>query len=159
MREGGGNYLGKDLVDIVRENNSEQCITGVNCDGTSVNTGCYNGMIASAERELDKELQWCICQLHGNECPMRHVFQYCDGGHGISGPKSFHGPIGQELTSGECHLSEVVKFKPIKSPDLPLLPESVVTDLSRDQSLIYRYSKAVDSGFLSTELARQKPGG
>ena len=99
----------------MRAIDSVECVV---CDGTSTMTGCYNGLIASAEREMNKELQWCICQLHGNETPMRHLFQYLDGGHGTSGPRSFHGPIGKALTSGNCHLKDTIQFIPIKVPDL-----------------------------------------
>ena len=156
---GDGNSLGKDLADVARENHSEDTLECVVCDGTPVMTGCYNGVIASAERELGKELQWAVCQLHGNECPMRHVFQYLDGGHGTSVPTSFHGPIGQAITNGNPHMKDTVKFKPVKSPNLPILPDTVVADLSRDQNLLYRYCQAVDSGVVSPQLARQKPGG
>ena len=157
--KGDGHSLGKDFVDVVREFDSEDSVEAAVCDGTAVMTGCYNGMIASAERELGKELQWCVCQLHGNECPMRHVFKLLDGGHGTSGPDSFHGPIGQAITGGNSHLKDTVKFVPIKSPSLPVLPDNVVSDLSRDQKLLYQYSQAVNSGVVPPELARQKPGG
>ena len=157
--QSNGIGLGRHLVDIIREFDSEDSVECVVCDGTSTMTGCYNGLIASAEREMNKELQWCICQLHGNETPMRHLFQYLDGGHGTSGPKSFHGPIGKALTSGNCHLKDTIQFIPIKAPDLLVLPDEVVRDLSRDQWLLYKYSKAVDNGIVPTELARQKPGG
>ena len=156
---GDGHSLGKDLVDVLREHHSEDSVECILSDGTKVMTGCYNGMIASAERELGKEVDWAVCQLHGNECPMRHVFQFLDGGHGTSGPDSFKGPIGQGITNGNCHLKDSVQFTPIKSPELPELPEHVVSDLSRDQNLLYRYSKAVDSGDMPAALARQKPGG
>ena len=74
------------MVDVLREYKSEDTVEYIVYDGTAVMTGCYNGMIASTERELGRELQWSVCQLHGNECPMRHVFQHLDGGHGTSGP-------------------------------------------------------------------------
>ena len=73
------------MVDIIREFDSEDSVECVVCDGTSTMTGYYNGLIASAKREKNEELQWCICQLDGNETPMRHLFQYLDGGHGTSG--------------------------------------------------------------------------
>ena len=95
--KGDGCSLGKDLVDIVREFNSQDTLECIVCDGTAVMTGCYNGMVASAERELGREVQWSICQLHGNECPMRHVFQELDEGFGTSGHKSFHGPLARQL--------------------------------------------------------------
>lgn len=156
---GDGHSLGKDLVDVVREFNSEEVLECVVCDGTSVMTGCYNGMLASAERELGRELSWSVCQLHGNECPMRHVFQHLDGGHGTSGPTSFQGPMGNDITVPDQHMKPVVKFQAVTSPDLPELPDHVVADLSRDQHLMYRYSVAVHRGEVPADLASQKAGG
>ena len=157
--KGTGKSLGKDLVEVVRDFQSENCLECVVCDGTAVNTGCYGGLIATAEAELNRELQWSICQLHGNECPMRHVFQYLDGGHGTSGPSSFKGPMGKSYTSENSYAEDPVNFDPIKSPNLPDLPDSVISDLSRDQQLLFRYSKAVDEGIVDPQLAKQKPGG
>ena len=122
-------------------------------------TGCYNGMVASAERELGREVTWCICQLHGHECPMRHVFQHLDGGYGTSGPNSFLGPMGKAITVPDHHKKPVAKFAAISSPALPALSAEVVADLSRDQNLMYRYSVAVDQGVVPDDLAHQKPGG
>ena len=157
--QGDGASLGRDLVDVVREFDSQDSLECIVCDGTSVMTGCYNGMVASAERELGRELQWSICQLHGNECPMRHVFQELDGGFGTSGPKSFQGPLGQAITLPDHHLKPVVRFAAVSSPDLPHLPDEIVADLSRDQNLMYRYCVAVAKGDVPDGLAHQKPGG
>ena len=63
---GDGPSLGRDVVQIIQDNESEGSIEAFVCDGTRVKTGCYNGCIAAAERELRKEEQWLICQLHGN---------------------------------------------------------------------------------------------
>ena len=156
--QGTGINLGKHLVDTIREFNSQDVIECVLSDGTAVNTGCYNGMIACAERELGKELQWSICQLHGNESPMRHIFNHLDGGRGTSGPNTFNGPMGRSLTQGDVHSKEAVAFEPIKAPSLPVLPERIVKDLSRDQKLLYEYSIAVDTGDLPSNVATQKPG-
>ena len=155
---GGGLGLGRDIADTARECDSEEILEALLLDGTRVNTGCNNGAIAVAERELGRSLQWLVCQLHGNECPMRHVFEELDGGHGTSGPKSFKGPMGQNLTDGNVHKKEPVCFEPIKSPLTPL-PEDVIKNLSRDQKLLYRYTLALDSGVLPSDLANQSPPG
>ena len=83
---------------------------------------------------------------------MRHVFQELDGGFGTSGPKSFHGPIGQAITKSDQFEKPVVKFAAVTSPDLPGLPDEVVSDLSRDQNLMYRYCVAVDKGEVPSDL-------
>ena len=67
----------------------------VGADGARVNTGIYNCCIRLLELEFTKPLHWCICQLHGNELPLMHLFQIIDGE--TSGPNSFKGVIGKEL--------------------------------------------------------------
>ena len=73
---------------------SRESLVAVVADGTGTNTGWKDGMLAHVERILQALLLWLICQLHGNELGLRHVFTHCDGGHGTSGPDSFKGPLG-----------------------------------------------------------------
>jgi len=40
------------------------------CDGTVVNTGHENGVMASIEKRLKKELQRVVCLLKLNELPL-----------------------------------------------------------------------------------------
>lgn len=63
----------------------------IGCDGTNVNTGIKGGVIRLIELELKRPLQWFICQLHGNELTLRHLFQYLDGG--TTGPHNFSGSM------------------------------------------------------------------
>ena len=115
-------------------------------------------MLAHLERKLNppRPLLWLVCQAHGNELPLRALFTHCDGGLGTSGPESFKGPLGQSC-SGEVHLLTVVKFATI-STTLPDLEVKVWKDLSRDQQLLYRYAKAISSGQVPVDLARQVAG-
>ena len=83
-------------------------------DGTNVNTGWKDGMIAHLERELGTPLVWLICLLHGNELDLRHWFEKCDGGFGTSGPESFKGPCGQAC-KGDLHLLDTVHFEQIET--------------------------------------------
>ena len=94
--------------------------------------------------------------LHANELPLRHVFNELDGGFGTSGPDSFKGPMGQRL-AGDIHLESVVPFKEILSK-VKVISDSVQNDLSQDQELLYKYSRAVSSGTLASNLAKRKPG-
>ena len=80
-----------------------------------------------------------------------------DEGHGTSGPKSFKGPLGQAV-AGDVHRQPVASFQPIPTSSLPQIPDQVAADLSTDQRLLLRYSKAVAAGTVSPELARAKPG-
>ena len=124
------------------EYNSEESLLAVVADGTNIITGWKDGMISHMERDLQTILLWLICQLHGNEFGLRHVFTHYDGGYGTSGPNSFKGEIGQSLMK-EIDKLEIVAFRSIDSPDLP---DEVVKDLSRDQHLLYLYTKAIATG-------------
>jgi hypothetical protein len=152
-----GKGIAKEVTDLVRSYNSEETLIAVCTDGTNVNTGWKIGAIAELERNLGKPLQWLICLLHGNELPLRHVFDELDGGFGTSGPNSFKGDIGKTLTE-DLYLKEVVDFVPIVTT-LEDISEETVKDLSRDQLLLYQYAKAITSGHLPPSLAAQKPGG
>ena len=88
---------------------------------------------------------------------LRHVFAAMDEGHGTSGPKSFKGPLGQAV-AGDIHRQPLVDFQPIPTNSLPEIPDQVADDLSTDQRLLLRYSRAVAAGAVSPELARAKPG-
>ena len=114
-------------------------------------------MIAHLERDLETPLLWLICQLHGNELDLRHFFQKCDRGFGTSGPESFAGPIGKAC-KGELHLLDTVKFEQIDTPLLDL-DESVWKDLSQDQQLLYRWTKAISTGVVPLKLAGTVIGG
>ena len=154
--EGTGRHLGLAAADVIRELQSVDKLEAVQCDGTNVNTGWKSGAVAELERNIQKPVQWLVCLKHSNELPMRHVFNKLDGGYGTSGPESFKGPIGKDL-SGDIHLDPVSTFEKIES-NLPDLPEPVLADMSRDFVLLYRYSRAVSEGSVSDDLASQKPG-
>lgn len=77
----------------------------VSCDGTVVNTGFKGGVVRLME-ELNKPLQWFVCQLHSNELPLRHLLLHLDGK--TTGPKCFSGPIGSELQ--KCESMPIVQF-------------------------------------------------
>ena len=155
--KGTGRDLAEDFYEVVAVNNSLETLEAVLCDGTAVNTGNRTGCICFLERKLKRNLLWLICQLHGNELPLRHVFDHFDGGLGTSGPNSFKGPLGQACAVDEIHLTPVVNFAPISST-VPELPQPVIHDLSRDQQLLYGYAKGISSGKLPERLIQQKPG-
>ena len=125
-------------------------------DGTNTNTGWKDGMIAHTERDLQRQLLWLICQLHGNELGLRHFFDHCDGGFGTSGPDSFGGPIGKAC-KGELHLLDTVRFKIIET-SLNDFDDAVWKDLSCDQQLLYRWTKSIAAGTVPTDLACRVAG-
>ena len=154
--KGTGRHLANDSMDVLAEHDSLESLLAVVADGTPTNTGWKDGMIAHLERDLQRPLLWLICQLHGNELGLRHYFDECDGGFGTSGPDSFKGPIGKAC-KGDLHLLDAVDFEKIET-SLSDLEEKVWKDLSRDQQLLYRWTKAVGSGVVPPELAGQVAG-
>ena len=138
------------------EHGAKETILAVVADGTNTNTGWKDGMIAHVERDLKILLLRLICQLHGNELGLRHYFDKSDRGFGTSGPESFKGPIGKACTQ-DLHLLPVVEFEKVET-SLSDLEEKVWKDLSRDQKLLYRWTKAVEAGVVPPELAIQVAG-
>ena len=87
------------------------------------------------------------------ELGLRHVFGHCDGGNGTSGPDSFTGSLGQALMT-EVHQMKVVQFQTVATP-LAYIDEEVQKDLSRDQLLLYQYTKAISTGTVTKKLEQQ----
>ena len=121
----------------------------VGSDGIAVMTGKNKGFIASLETSTGRPLQWATCLFHLNELPLRDVFQNLDGA--TFGPNFFSGPIGRQL-NGAISDWKVVKFKSIPNPKFPVIPNSLVDDLSSDQYYAYRIFSAVMLGSVDANL-------
>lgn len=137
------NYLRKKSVKLDE-------IVVVGCDGTVVNTGFKGGVVRLMEEELNKPLQWFVCQLHSNELPLRHLLLHLDGK--TTGPKCFSGAIGFELQ--KCESMPIVQFTTIPS----ILPEVTKNELSTDQKYLYDVMTAISTGIFSPDLANITPG-
>ena len=48
-------------------------LTVMECDGTAVNTDHDGGVIRLIRLHLFKPFQWCVCLLHANKLPLRHL--------------------------------------------------------------------------------------
>ena len=120
------------------------------CDGTVVNTGTVNGDIALFESELKRPVQWLVCQIHGNELPLRHLIQKLDGP--TSGPSGWTGPIGREIQFYET--LPIVDFVPINIT----LPKIERNSLSSDQKYLLDICTAVSTGYCLPDLALRNPG-
>lgn len=125
----------------------------VGCDGTATNTGWKGGVIQYLEKHFERPLQWCVCMLHTNELPLRHLFLTLDGR--TSGPTEYSGPIGKELAV--CENKTTVSFCAVAG-NLPDLSENVVEVLSTDQKYLYEICQAVSIGSCTPELANRQPG-
>ena len=56
MTKGTGRELCKDFIEVLAEHESKESLVAVVADGTNVNTGWEDGMIAHLERELGTPL-------------------------------------------------------------------------------------------------------
>ena len=111
-------------------------------DGCAVNTGVHSGAIRLVEVKTGDAVQHVICGLHMNELVFWHIL--CDTDGVTKGPDSLSGPVGSTL-SKDVWLEPVVYFKALPGK-VPVLPDEVIKDLSRDQKLAYRYAHAIMSG-------------
>ena len=116
------------------------------------------GCIASLEPLLQRPLQWIICLLHCNELPLWHVFKALNGT--TKSPDSFAGVIGSHL-NGIVSDWEVANFELIWNQNFPLVPSSVIDELSADQYYGYRICMAVMMGpsAINKDLKLLKVGG
>jgi hypothetical protein len=164
VQEPGSKYIGhivpssscaanveKCISDFLLQNNiTSEHLVAVGCDGTASNTGNKGGIVALLEARLNRPLQWLVCQLHGNELPLRHLMQHLDGP--TSGPHGFKGPIGSALLN--CEQIPVVEFMAIET-DLPSVTNN---DLSTDQKYLLDICRAISSGHCPDDLAQRDPG-
>lgn len=125
----------------------------VGCDGTATNTGWKGGVIKYLEYYLERPLQWCVCMLHANELPLRHLFMNLDGC--TTGPREYSGPIGKQLSG--CENKSTVNFCAVAG-NLSEFPKNVVDKLSTDQKYLYELCQVVSTGFCTLELANRQPG-
>ncbi|GBL81647.1 hypothetical protein AVEN_93434-1 [Araneus ventricosus] len=117
-----------------------------------VNTGHKRGIIHLMELDLNRPLQWCICLLHTNELPLRHLLNSLDGA--TTGTKEFCRPIGEAIKIfEELH---VAPFSSISVENMPDNMERMV--LSNDQQYLYDICLAISRGECYSDLALRKPG-
>ena len=127
-------------------------LTVVGCDGTNVNIGHNGGIIRLMELDLNRPLQWCICLLHTNELPLRHLVSSLDGT--TAGPTEFCGPIGKAIKT--CEKLPVTSFSSISMENMPDNIDRMI--LTNDQQYLYDICLAISHGECSSDLALRKPG-
>ena len=127
-----------------------------NGDGTPGITGHQGGLIALFEEHVEHPVQWSVCFLHHLERPWLRLFLHLDGKS--LGPESFSGPIGKEIVK-DVHKLPVTAFEKIEVEDgFPVLPESVLSTLSKDQKDIYNLCVAVICGNCPEKVAKVQIG-
>jgi len=150
-QSGSAKDVTQSIVKFLTENNIDLSkIIALGCDGTNVNTGKNDGIIRLLKEQFGRPLQWLICQLHGNELPLRHLLQHLDGV--TTGPRAFSGTIGKAIASWES--LPIVLFAKIDCD----IPAFSCTDLSTDQQYMFDICKAVITGECSEDLLRRDPG-
>ena len=122
----------------------------VGCDGTAVNTGFKNGIVARIEREIEHPVQWAVCMLHGNELPLRAIMKKLDGG--TKGPCAHGGEIGKQLQN--CETLPIVEFHAINGEIIT----ADMTQLSTDQKYLLEIYQSVSAGSVDPNLAVRDPG-
>ena len=127
--DGSGQGLAKDLVEVLAEHNSTDSLKAICSDGTATNTGWKSNMLANVERNLQRRLLPLVCQLHGVELPLRHMFDKCDGSHGTTSPNSFGGELGKQAKK-KLYLEDVVDFEAVET-SIEDIPEEVFKSLLR----------------------------
>ena len=126
-------------------------LLGIGCDGTVINTGSKNGIIAKLEKLFEKPLHWIICQFHGNELPLRHFVIKLDGP--TTGPTGFTGVLGKQLVN--CELLPIVEFSRIGGEEIYVPDEH---QLSTDQKYLLNAYQAITSGLCPEDLVYCNPG-
>ena len=136
------------IIDFLDDKTCE--LYGVGCDGTNVNVGTKNGIIARLEQHYGTNLHWFVCMLHGNELPLRHLLFAKDGKP--KGPSSFPGPIGKLLPT--CDKRPVIAFESMPGEEI----DSNIEDLSTDQKYLAQIHTAIRQGRLDEALCQKDPG-
>lgn len=70
IKSGTGYDLAEDCRDVLVEHESEETVQAVACDGTWVNTGWKDGMLAHLERLLQITILWLVCQVRKYNLPV-----------------------------------------------------------------------------------------
>ena len=129
-----------------RETNTTE-LRSILSDGTSKMTGWKSGAHAKLEEHLNHALQRIICIIHHAELPFGKILAFHDGP--TSGPETFKGPIGQQVTD-EVWKLPTVDFVPLNNPALlnliQTLPEIVFDSLNKDHQYLIRLLEPVLTG-------------
>ena len=147
--DGKGCSIADGIFSAIKDTELQEKLEVIGSDGAATMTGVNSGCIRTLEVLLKRPLQWVVCLLHTNELPLRHIFQYLDGG--TKSPNAFAGPIGKSLDSNSSQWP-VITFKPILNPYFPTLPNEVLEELSTDQYYGYRICWAVICGEVDEDL-------
>ncbi|GBM77664.1 hypothetical protein AVEN_226050-1 [Araneus ventricosus] len=86
---------------------------------------------------LNRPLQWCVCQLHAHELPLRHLFAHVD--RTTTGPRSLTGKIRNSLAG--CEKLSVASSTPIEKTPCEVTNKK---DLNTDQLYLMEISEVIN---------------
>ena len=92
-KSGKAKDIAEKIVHIYQSFNGH--LRAVGCDGIVCNVGKFGGVIPFIEIELQRSVHWFLNQLHGNELPLRRLFETIDGKN--SGPLAYQGALGKSF--------------------------------------------------------------
>ena len=127
------------MISVVRENCSEESLTGVVCNNTNVSKAHKHEIIGKMEEQSFKPLQWLVCLLHCYELPFRIIIKNLNGQ--ASGSREFRGQIGEQLSVDHKTL-KTADYPPVKV-QLISVAESKIKKLNIDQKHLLIASNAV----------------
>ena len=126
----------------------EITIKAVGCDGTSSNTGIYNGAVLLFENALKHPVQAVVCLPHLNELQLMKVLIYLNGP--TSGPSTYSDPIGKCLEN--CQELAVVNYDKIYST----FADVDFKNLSINQKCLWHMCQVVLAGECFQDMASRK---
>ncbi len=138
---GEGRDIANEIVAILDEHDSQSTLQAMGADGTSVNTGKFNGVIRITEERLQCPLQWIICLLHFNELPLRKLFEYYDGQ--TSGPQTFKGSLGKLIQNFK--VLPILNYQPVRG-SVSEVEDGLWNNLSNDQCYLIKIALFIQPG-------------
>ena len=94
-------------------------------------------------RYLGRPLQRVFCLLHNADVQWRNFFIALDG-KGTTGPETYSGELGKML--GKAHLDAYIADFQSMGSKVPVLPDRVVKNMSKDHRYFYLLVQAVMEG-------------
>ncbi|XP_065673712.1 uncharacterized protein LOC136090757 [Hydra vulgaris] len=151
-----GSVLATEMLSVLQEHNSSESIQAVLLDNTATNTRPISGLVVKLEEFLKRKLHLIGCALHQNELPLRALFVKLNGD--TTGPRSFSGLLGKRCAEIIQDRNQVL-FECIENPIVDkYIPEEILTDLSCDQRLLFKYCKGIGIDIVSDKWAAYKVG-
>ena len=134
--------LAEKVLNLALERDSWHILKVIGSDSCPKMKGRKGGVRALVEKGLKtpekpngRPVQPVYCIKHTLEIVCKKFFTLLDGKE--SGPTSRPGPIGQRVTQGHVHETDIKNFTPVPCC-LPEIPDDVVQGFSKDDRVFYK---------------------